>query len=132
MKMLWLKKFEIGVSNEKSCLCWSVNLTCGDFTPTEGGLRLRKLATNDWVHLSPGLEFRGVGESVGIAVAYTFLMGLCLGSSNVGNWVDHWRKRLFMNNFVEALISFKEEHQGLLKLHVLLRWEWGVRVWGKN
>ena len=28
-------------------------------------------------------------------------------------WGDHHRKKLFINNSVEALIPFKEEHQGL-------------------
>ena len=132
MKMLRLKKFEVGASNEKSCLWWSVNLTCVDFSCTKEGLRLRKLLTDDWVHLSPRLVFRGVEEGGGTAIACTFLMGLCLGSSNVEKWGKHQRKKLFINNSVEALILFKEEHQGLLKLHVLLRWEWGFRVWGKK
>ena len=37
-------------------------------------------------------------------------------------WSDHQTKEFFINNTVEALISFNEEHQGLLKLHVPLRW----------
>ena len=90
----------------------------------------QKLVTDDWVLLSPGLVFRGVGEGGGIATACNFLIGLCLGSSNVENWGDHRRNKLFMNNSMQALTSFKEEHQGLLKLHVLLRCKWGVRIWG--
>ena len=37
-------------------------------------------------------------------------------------WDDHQRKKFFINNYVEALILFKEEHQGgpILKLHVPL------------
>ena len=37
-------------------------------------------------------------------------------------------KKFFINNSVKDLIPFNEEHQGLLKLHVPLGWEWGVRV----
>ena len=68
---------------------------------------------------------QGVGEDRGIAIAWTFLMGLWLGSSNVEKCGDHWRKKFFINNPVEALIPFKEKHQGLLKLHVPLGWDWG-------
>ena len=68
---------------------------------------------------------QGVGEDRGIAIAWTFLMGLWLGSSNVEKCGDHWRKKFFINNPVQALIPFKEKHQGLLKLHVPLGWDWG-------
>ena len=34
-------------------------------------------------------------------------------------WDDHHKKKLFINNSVEDLSPFKEEYQGLLKLHVL-------------
>ena len=40
-------------------------------------------------------------------------------------WGDHRRKKFFINNVIEALFPFKEEHQGLLKLHVPLGWGWG-------
>ena len=33
-------------------------------------------------------------------------------------WGDHQKKKFFIKNSVEALIPFKEKHQGLLKLHV--------------
>ena len=48
--------------------------------------------------------------------------GLQLGSSDAEKWDDHHRKKFFTNNSVEALIPFKEEHQGgpILKLHVPL------------
>ena len=39
------------------------------------------------------------------------------------NGSEHQNKKFFLNNFVEALIPFKEEHQGLLKLHLPLGWE---------
>ena len=35
-----------------------------------------------------------------------------------GKWGDHQKKIFFINNSVEAVIPFKENHQGLLKLHV--------------
>ena len=69
---------------------------------------------------------QGVVEDRGVAIAWTFLMGLWLGSSNVEKCGDHWRKKFFINNPVEALIPFKEKHQGLLKLHVPLGWDWGI------
>ena len=39
--------------------------------------------------------------------------GLHLGSSNAEKWGDHQRKKFFINNSVDTLISFKEEHLGL-------------------
>ena len=44
--------------------------------------------------------------------------------SNAEKWGDHQNKKLFINNFVKTLIPFKEEHQGLLIVHLL----WGVPV----
>ena len=35
-------------------------------------------------------------------------------------WADHQKKKLFINNAVETLIPFKEDHQGLMRLHVYL------------
>ena len=35
-------------------------------------------------------------------------------------WGDYQKKKLFINNAVQPLISFKEGHQDLLKLHVNL------------
>ena len=43
-----------------------------------------------------------------------------LGSSNANKWGDHQKKNQFIDNYVEALILFKEEYQGLLKLHAPL------------
>ena len=60
--------------------------------------------------MSPELV-SGSGERVG---------GLQLGGSNAGKWVDHQKKKFFMNNSVEALIPFNEGYQGPLKLHVPL------------
>ena len=48
------------------------------------------------------------------------------------HWGEHGRMKLFMNNSMQALTSFKQEHQGLLKLHVLLRCKWGVQIWGED
>ena len=52
-------------------------------------------------------------DGIAIGIACTFLGGLQLGSSNAEKWVDHQRKKFFINNSVEALIPFREEHQGL-------------------
>ena len=35
-------------------------------------------------------------------------------------WSDHQNTKLFIDKAVQALILFKEEHLGLLKLHVHL------------
>ena len=43
-----------------------------------------------------------------------------LGGSNANKWGDHQKKNQFIDNYVEDLILFKEEYQGLLKLHVPL------------
>lgn len=43
-----------------------------------------------------------------------------LGGSNANKWGDHQKKNQFIDNYVEALILFKEEYQGLLKLHAPL------------
>ena len=52
-------------------------------------------------------------DEIAIGIACTFLGGLQLGRSNAEKWVDHQRKKFFINNSVEALIPFREEHQGL-------------------
>ena len=40
-------------------------------------------------------------------------------------WVENQKKKFLTSSSVEALILFIEEHQGLLKLQVLLGWKWG-------
>ena len=44
-----------------------------------------------------------------------------MGGSIANKWTDHRQKKFYLNNTVEDLIPFKEEHQGLLKLHVPLQ-----------
>ena len=44
-----------------------------------------------------------------------------MGGSVANKWADHRQKKLYLNSTVEDLIPFKEEHQGLLKLHVPLQ-----------
>ena len=56
---------------------------------------------------------------------------LLLRGSNLKKWDGHHKKKLFINNSVEDLSPFKEEYQGLLKLHVLFFGR-GIPVWGKN
>ena len=68
--------------------------------------------------------FGGLGrgwEAVEIACTFLgrLLLGLLLGSSNAKKEDDHPKKKLFINNSIEDLTPFKEEHQCLLKLHVL-------------
>ena len=38
-------------------------------------------------------------------------------------WGAHHKKKFFIDNSIKALILFKEEHQGLSKLHVSLEGE---------
>ena len=38
-------------------------------------------------------------------------------------WGENQKKKFLTSSLVEALIPFKEEHQGLLKLQVPLGWE---------
>ena len=45
-----------------------------------------------------------------------FFGGLLLGDSNAEKWGDHQKKKFFINNSVDAVISW---NFGLLKLHVL-------------
>ena len=52
-----------------------------------------------------------------------------LGGSNAEKWGDHRKKKFFINNSVEVLISFKEKHEVLLKLYVPLR---GGFQWEEN
>ena len=65
--------------------------------------------------------FRRWGRWGFVGIPYNFLGGLLLGGSNLEKWGDHQKKKFFINNSVEALIPFKEEHQNLLKLPVLFR-----------
>ena len=53
--------------------------------------------------------FQGVGEGEG-----PLKLHIQIG--------DHQKKKFYINNTVEALILFNEEHQNLLKLHVPLGW----------
>ena len=48
------------------------------------------------------------GESVGGRLNWIYiLVGLLLGSSNEEKWGDHQKKKFFINNSVEVVISFK-------------------------
>ena len=51
--------------------------------------------------------------------------GLLLGGSNAEKWGGNQKKKFFINNFVETVISLKEKHQGLLKLDELFRGDGG-------
>ena len=66
--------------------------------------------------------FQGMEGGWGaVEIAWVFLGGFLLGSSNTKKQGDHWNKKFFINKSVKALISLKEGHQGLLKLYVPLR-----------
>lgn len=49
---------------------------------------------------------------------HKLFFGLLLGGPNAEKWGKYPKKKFFINNFIEALILFKKELQGLLKLHV--------------
>ena len=75
-KTLWLYNFKLqkamrnlACGNSKSCLWW--------FDSYWGGLRLRNLVTDDWVHVFHRLVFRRWGRVRGtVGIACTFLAGL--------------------------------------------------------
>ena len=58
---------------------------------------------------------RGLGGGwAAVEIACTvlgrLLLGLLLGGSNAKIWDDHQKKKLFINNSIEDLTPFKEEH----------------------
>ena len=62
---------------------------------------------------------------------YKLFLGLLLGGWNAAKCGDHQKKKLFINNAVESLIPSKEDHEGLLRLHVPLVGSSNVgRKWG--
>ena len=64
-----------------------------------------------------------------VEIACTFLRGFLVEGTNAEKCGDSRKKKLFINNSVKALIPFKEEYQGLLKLHVPLEEGGVVPVW---
>ena len=66
----------------KSCLWW--------FHSYWGGLKLRKLVINNWVHVSPRLFSKDWGGWWAIEIACT-----CLGDF----FFDHWKNNFFINNW---------------------------------
>ena len=71
--------------------------------------------------MSPGLVSRDGGRVRTNDIAWAFFGRFLLGRSNTKKWGEHQNKKLFKNKSVNALILFKKGHQGLLKLHILLR-----------
>ena len=52
--------------------------------------------------------FRGWRKSVGGCCNWIYFFGgLLLGGANAEKWGDHQKRKFFLNNSVEALISFK-------------------------
>ena len=54
-----------------------------------------------------------------------------LGGLNEKKCDDHQKKKFLINNSIEDLSPFKEEHQDLLKLHVLSFRDEEFSVWGQ-
>lgn len=69
--------------------------------------------------LSSGLVL-GSGGVVGILKFHKLFFGLLFEGPKAEKWGKYPKKKFFINNFIEALILFKKELQGLLKLHVAL------------
>ena len=51
---------------------------------------------------------------------HLLFLGIVVGRFKWEKWGDHQKKKLFINNAFEAQILFKENHQGLMRLHVHL------------
>ena len=83
-------------------------------------MKLRKLVTKDWAHVFPGLVSGcGGGGKYGRPMKLDIrFWGIVIGRFNAEKWGDHKKKKFFINNFIEVVISFKQKHQSLLK-HVL-------------
>ena len=62
---------------------------------------------------------------------YILFSGIAVGSngSNATKWGDYKKKKLFIDNAMEALILFNKDNQGLSRLHVPLG---GVPSWEKK
>ena len=82
---------------------------------------LRKLVTNDWVHVPPELVSRD-GRRLGDCWhCMSIFGGISVGMFKYEKTCDHRNKKLLINRCVKALITLKEGNQDLLKLHVSLR-----------
>ena len=64
-----------------------------------------EIVTKDWVHVSPGLV-SGSGGGCGRPMKLDIRFWL-LGGSNAEKWGDHEKEKFFINNSVEAEISFE-------------------------
>ena len=66
---------------------------------------LRKLVTNDWIHVSHGLDSRDV-ERVGVSWhCKSLFWGVSVGMLNTKKTGDHWNKKLFIKKSLKALIK---------------------------
>ena len=100
----------------KSCFWW--------FVWYWRRLKLRKLGINDCVYASPGLVSESGLRILGCWI-YIYFWSDCSWEAQIWEkWGNHQKKKFFVNNFIEAIILFNEENQGLLKLHVPLGWWW--------
>ena len=81
------------------------NLACGDLNCSYwGGLKLRKLVINDWVHVFPRVVSGDGVRVVGRWNDMYLFAGFLLGASNAENWGDHRKKNFFINS-VELSMS---------------------------
>ena len=71
-------------------------------------MKLRKLVTKDWVHVSPELISGGGGKYWETdQIGCTFLGDCCWEVQMWKNGGDHKKEKFFKNDSVEAVISFK-------------------------
>ena len=54
-----------------------------------------------------------------------------MGSLNEKKYDDHQKKKFLLNNSIEDLSPLREEHQDLLKVHVLSFRDQEFSVWGQ-
>ena len=51
---------------------------------------------------------------------HILFLGILVGKFKCEKWGDHQKRKFFINNVGEVRISFKEHHQGLIRLHAHL------------
>ena len=92
-------------------------------------MRLRKLFTDNWVHVFFGLEFRGWGRLGGGGVRWNCMYifgGIAVGKFKCSKIEGRNSLKIIL---LKPLFHFKEERRGLLNFYVLF---YGVGVGGSS